>query len=170
MTTSQQTSPPFEQTREARPNEHEKGVGVVQSTARSESGDSAVKRSGCHENSAETIVQSQPAPRSFVYPVWPTSQPGPLAVPPPPGQHPHPLRTDQVVYESYDQEKGIPGIPRRIPVMHEQEMKPSHPDASCQDEVDEMDAIQRWLDDGGSQEKESTAGRGDISASSFVRP
>jgi hypothetical protein len=79
-----------------------------------------------------------------------------LVITPPPGQHPHPLRTDQVVYESYDQEKGIPGIPRLIPGVQEREVKPSPPDASCQDEVAEMDAIQRWLDDGGSLEKESS--------------
>lgn len=160
MTTSQQTSPPFKQTREARPNEPEDRVVMVQNTALSESGDSIVKSSGLHENPAETIVQSKPAPRSFVYPVWPTSQPGPLAVSPPPGQHPHPLRTDQMVYESYDQEKGIPGIPRLIPGVQEQKIKPSPPDASCQNNVAEMDAIQHWLDDGGSLEKASSEDEG----------
>jgi hypothetical protein len=39
---------------------------------------------------------------------WPSSRPGPLATPPPPGQKPMPLRTDQMVEIDYNQEKGIP--------------------------------------------------------------
>jgi hypothetical protein len=39
---------------------------------------------------------------------WPSSRPGPLATPPPPGQRPIPLRTDQMVEIGYNQEKGIP--------------------------------------------------------------
>jgi len=45
------------------------------------------------------------------YPAWPTSQPGPQATPPLPGQHPHQLRTEQMIYENYDQERGMVGIP-----------------------------------------------------------
>ncbi|HEX6478865.1 MAG TPA: hypothetical protein VF043_08460 [Ktedonobacteraceae bacterium] len=46
---------------------------------------------------------------------WPTSIPGPFAVPPPPGQAPMPTRTDQMVEIEYNQEKGEPSIydPRR---------------------------------------------------------
>ena len=44
--------------------------------------------------------------RPLVYPSWPTSKPGPETTLPPPGQKQHPLRTDQVIYESYDQERG----------------------------------------------------------------
>ena len=52
-----------------------------------------------------------PLPR---YP-WPTSKPGPFAVPPPPGQMPMPTRTEQMVEIEYNQEKGEPGNydPRR---------------------------------------------------------
>jgi hypothetical protein len=39
---------------------------------------------------------------------WPTSKPGPLATPPPPGQRPMPTRTDQVVEIEYNQETGEP--------------------------------------------------------------
>ena len=46
---------------------------------------------------------------------WPTSKPGPFAVPPPPGQAPMPTRTDQMVEIEYNQETGEPGTydPRR---------------------------------------------------------
>ncbi|TMC15239.1 MAG: hypothetical protein E6J34_22600 [Chloroflexi bacterium] len=46
----------------------------------------------------------------FTYPAWPTSKPGPQATSPLPGQHPHPLRTDQILYECYDQERGRPCV------------------------------------------------------------
>jgi hypothetical protein len=39
---------------------------------------------------------------------WPTSKPGPYAVPPPPGQIPMPTRTDQMVEIEYNQETGEP--------------------------------------------------------------
>jgi len=41
---------------------------------------------------------------------WPTSKPGPFAVPPPPGQIPMPTRTDQMVEIEYNQETGEPAI------------------------------------------------------------
>lgn len=169
MTTSQQTGSMFEQTREARPNEHGERVATVQHIVRSEPDDLTAESRGRNGTSAETILRSQPAPCPPVYPTWPTSQPGPLAITPPPGQHPHPLRTDQMVYESYDQEKGIPGIPRPIPVMQEHEGKTALPDVSHQGKVFDIDALQRWLDDGGSLEKEATSEMGDITASRFMR-
>ena len=39
---------------------------------------------------------------------WPTSKPGPMVTPPPPGTKPMPLRTEQVAEIGYDQERGMP--------------------------------------------------------------
>ncbi len=46
---------------------------------------------------------------------WPTSKPGPLVTPPPPGQEPLPGRTEQVLEVGYDQVTGTPTTddPRR---------------------------------------------------------
>ena len=65
------------------------------------------------ERATETLVQSrrdegQPKP---IYPEWPTSTPGPQATSPLPGMKPVPTRTDQMVYECYDQERGMPCTP-----------------------------------------------------------
>lgn len=39
---------------------------------------------------------------------WPTSKPGPMATPPPPGEKPMPLLTEQMVEVAYNQETGVP--------------------------------------------------------------
>ncbi|HEX4203614.1 MAG TPA: hypothetical protein VHZ51_05345 [Ktedonobacteraceae bacterium] len=88
--------------------------------------------------------------RAITYPAWPTSRPGPQATSPLPGQHPHPLRTDQMVYECYVQERGRPGVLPLKSAVREQRGKISLPNASFQDIVFEGEAQQRWLDDGGS--------------------
>lgn len=44
----------------------------------------------------------------FPYPSWPTSKPGPQVTPRLPGQKPMPGRSDQMVYEAYDQVRGRP--------------------------------------------------------------
>lgn len=46
----------------------------------------------------------------FALAAWPTSQPGPRVTEPLPGQRLVPLRTDQVMYDSYDQQRGLPGL------------------------------------------------------------
>jgi hypothetical protein len=52
-----------------------------------------------------TKPEHQPA-----YPAWPTSAPGPQTTTPPDGMRPVARRTDQMVYECYDQERGQPCI------------------------------------------------------------
>lgn len=44
----------------------------------------------------------------FPYPAWPTSKPGPQVTKRLPGQKPMPGRSDQMVYEAYDQVRGRP--------------------------------------------------------------
>ncbi len=74
------------------------------------------------ERATETVVQPngdhrQPKP---TYPSWPTSTAGPRATSPPPGMKPLPTRTDQMVYECYDQERGMPctAVSERMPIRH----------------------------------------------------
>jgi hypothetical protein len=45
------------------------------------------------------------------YPAWPTSKPGPMITPSPFGEHPHALRSEQMIYnERYNQEQGRAGV------------------------------------------------------------
>jgi hypothetical protein len=58
-------------------------------------------------------VTQRESPSQPLYPpapkfAWPTSKPGPRATPPPPGQKPMPVRTEQVVEVGYNQETGTP--------------------------------------------------------------
>lgn len=56
------------------------------------------------------------------YPQWPTSTPAPQATSPLPGMKPVSTRPDQMVYECYDQERGVPctPVPERLerPSLH----------------------------------------------------
>ncbi len=54
-----------------------------------------------------TTAPTQPEIRP-PYPAWPTSTPGPKATAPPAGMKPVAKRTDQMVYECYDQGRGQP--------------------------------------------------------------
>ena len=63
----------------------------------------------------EGVVTSLPRQRQLSFPLWPISQPGPEVTAPSPGQRLVPGRTDQVTYDSYDQERGRPGLPSPVP-------------------------------------------------------
>jgi len=97
----------------------------------------------------------EPARRPFSYPVWPTSKPGPQATAPPSGQYPHRTRTDQMVYECYDQERGIQCVasPATVAVAHKR-VRIYLPVPSLSDvEASEAEEMARWLDDGGTENK-----------------
>ncbi len=96
----------------------------------------------------------------IVYPEWPISKPGPAVTPPPPGQRPHARRSDQMVYEYYDQERGVPCEPVARSVIREQKGKIYLPDDHFQDIVSEEETTQRWLDDGGTSTASEIRGRG----------
>src|SRR5947208_16736214 len=64
------------------------------------------------------------------YPAWPTSKPGPETTSPLSGQKPHPTRTDQMVYECYDQERGMPDVTPPTRVMRENGTRIYLPDLS----------------------------------------
>ncbi|HLJ34406.1 MAG TPA: hypothetical protein VKU38_12165, partial [Ktedonobacteraceae bacterium] len=80
---------------------------------------SAVQEQGKRE-AASTIVQSRHDHQQMIYPSWPTSAPGPQATPAVPDMKPHATRTDQMVYECYDQERGVPctAVPEAQSVRH----------------------------------------------------
>jgi len=170
MTTSQQTILLLDQTREAGPNEHVQGVVTVQDIARLGSGDPTTGQNGSNSHPSETIPQAGPAHRPFPYPAWPTSKPGPQATSPLPGQHPHPLRTDQMVCECYDQERGMPCVSPPRPAVQKHRSRTYLPDARFQDMVAEAEAMERWLDDGGLSDQETTSEAGGVASLPFVRP
>lgn len=65
-----------------------------------------------------TTPKPSPGPRRYALPPWPTSQPGPEVTLPGPGQFLVAGRTDQVAYDSYDQERGQPNLsPSSLPAI-----------------------------------------------------
>ena len=106
----------------------------------------------------------------MIYPEWPTSKPGPAVTPPPSGQRPHARRSDQMVYEYYDQERGMPYEPPKRSVMREHKGKMYLPDDNFQDMISEAEETQRWLDDGGTSDKETASEVGDKMPLPLVKP
>src|SRR5207244_10086865 len=81
---------------------------------------------------------------------WPTSKPGPRETLPLSGQKPHPLRTDQMVCEYYDQERGLPSVPSPAPIVPKWQRKGTpHPKideigrASCRERVESSETRDR---------------------------
>jgi len=68
------------------------------------------RRKGSEESTAVPVLAPPRRQRQFALPPWPTSQPGPEVTAPSPGQRLVPIRTDQVTYDFYDQERGLPGL------------------------------------------------------------
>ena len=68
------------------------------------------KKKRSAESATGTVSVSPHRQRQFTLPSWPTSQPGPEVTAPSPGQRLVPIRTDQVTYDFYDQERGLPGL------------------------------------------------------------
>jgi hypothetical protein len=68
------------------------------------------RRKGSEESAAVPVVAPPRRQRQFALPPWPTSQPAPEVTAPSPGQRLVPTRTDQVTYDFYDQERGLPGL------------------------------------------------------------
>lgn len=155
MTTSQRTISSSNQTGAAARNKQKATSTTVLHTTQSGTGGSTTESAGNNGHPVTAIPQAEPAHRSFSSPAWPTSQPGPMVTPPPLGQHPHPLRTDQMVYECYDQERGIPCVlPASSTIQKEPRDKTSRPDISSEDTQAETEAVARWQDDGGFPDRE----------------
>jgi len=123
MTTSQQTSSLLDQMRESGPDECVEAGVAVQDTSRSVLDDPMTGHNGIKDDTAEMIIQPRRAHRQFAYPEWPTSKPGPQETLPLSGQKPHSLRTDQMVCEYYDQERGLPCVPSPAPIVPQWQKK-----------------------------------------------
>ncbi len=149
MTISGQTTLPLDTTGAAEPDTHAQEPVTVQNSAQLGSGDPTTGCNGKNSHPPETIPQSEPVHRPFAYPAWPTSQPGPQATSPLLGQHPHPLRTDQMVYECYDQERGMPCVSSPKSAVQLHRGRTYLPDTGVQEVSSEAESIERWLDDGG---------------------
>jgi hypothetical protein len=171
MITPQRMISQGDQTREAGRNEHEEGVSTVLDDVRSGASDPTTTRDESKQNPAETIRQAKSAHRPVTYPAWPTSKPGPPIVLPPPGQHPHAIRTDQMVYECYDQEQGIECVgPSRSVLFPPHRGKKNIPADRSPDMLAEDEATARWLDDGGATGKENTVIAEEMEPSIVVGP
>ncbi|HTK11760.1 MAG TPA: hypothetical protein VL485_31600 [Ktedonobacteraceae bacterium] len=109
MATLPQILPALDKKQETGTEEHPE---VVEHNVPLELPDPVLPRQERNHNSAEaSVLPQQHVIRPIPYPAWPTSKPGPLVTPPPPGSHPHSLRSEQMVYEHYDQVRGQPGLP-----------------------------------------------------------
>jgi len=157
MTTSQQTSSLLDQMRESGPDECVEAGVAVQDTSRSVLDDPMTGHNGIKDDTAKMIIQPRRAHRQFAYPEWPTSKPGPQETLPLSGQKPHSLRTDQMVCEYYDQERGLPCVPSPAPIVPKWQRKGTpHPKIDVREDVSSAEAIERWLDDGGTSDNRST--------------
>jgi hypothetical protein len=149
MPTTQQIPVLADHAREAEPNHAEAPV-TVQDTSRPSQSDHMIERNRITDGIRETIIPSKHDPHQFTYPSWPTSKPGPEITFPPAGQKPHPMRTDQMVYEyGYDQEQGKPCVPPLTRIVRENKTRTYILDLSLQEGTLESEALERWLDDGG---------------------
>jgi len=156
MITSQQTSSLLDQTRESGPDECVEAGVAVQDASRSMLGDPTAGRNEIKDDTAKMIIQSTRAHRQFAYPEWPTSKPGPQETLPLSGQKPHPLRTDQMVCEWYDQERGLPSVLSPAPIVLKWQRKGTpRPKIDVREEVSSAEAVERWLDDGGTSDNRS---------------
>ena len=117
------------------------------------------------DGTSDAMMQSR---REHAYPLWPTSKPGPGVTLPPPGQKALSMRTDQMVYACYDQERGRPCVPAPTRVVQENRTRTPLPDVRLQ-EVD-SEAMERWLDDGGASDHEAANDARGFSPLQFFRP
>lgn len=106
MTTYQPPTTPETTTSAVESHELTGAAVSVEDIARLMPGEQAAQ-DGSKDVAAATIVQPTYGYRQLAHQPWPTSKAGPAITPPPPGQHPLPGRTDQMIYECYDQERGI---------------------------------------------------------------
>jgi len=66
-----------------------------------------------------------------------------------------------MVYECYDQERGMPCVPPpRLPPVREHRKRAYLPGTDFLEVVSEKEALQRWLDDGGSSDHEVVSQEG----------
>lgn len=164
MTFSPQRASPRETKKERPSNEHRASVVTIQSPPQAVT---PLQKGEDNTATPETTMKSQGATSPFAYPAWPSSQPGPQATAPLPGQLPHPKRTDQMIYHCYDQIRGRPCDSSATQSAQNKDTRPPPPNDYFQEIVSEIEAtkrwraqgsmsegeaLERWLDDGGSSD------------------
>jgi len=107
MTTYQPTILPEDTTNAVEAHEQADAAVSVEDIAQPMPGEPTAAQNGSKDGGAATMVQPTYDYRRLAHPSWPTSKPGPEITPPPPGQYPLPGRTDQMIYECYDQMRGM---------------------------------------------------------------
>ena len=107
---------PSEETGEAASNKPRETEGAIQNATQS-----LPDERGSQGGTPETTLAPPRLRRPFALPPWPTSQPGPRITAPSPGQRLVPRRTDPVMYNSYDRERGLPGLLSPMPTDQERE-------------------------------------------------
>src|SRR5260221_13266584 len=93
------------------------------------------------EVATEMLLPYQRTHHQFAYPAWPTSKPGPQETLPLPGQKPHPTRTDQMIYECSDQERGMSCVPPPMQVVQKIRARKNFPGARLQKVASEETGI-----------------------------
>jgi hypothetical protein len=124
--------------------------------------------SASNNGTADTIMRPEREHRPFTNPLWPTSKPWPEASLPPPGQHLLSMRTDQMVYACSDQERGIPCVPAPTRAVQENQSRTPLPGVSLQEA--DSEAMERWLDDGGTLGHEAAYNIEGFSPLPFFKP
>jgi hypothetical protein len=132
MTISQQTTSLLDTMREAGPDEYMEAVLTVRDTSQSLQSAATTGRNGIKDDMTEMMLPYQRTHHQFAYPAWPTSTPGPQETLPLPGQKPHPTRTDQMIYEYYDQERGMSCVPPPMQVVQKIRARKNLPGARLQ--------------------------------------
>ncbi|GHO73714.1 hypothetical protein KSD_14850 [Ktedonobacter sp. SOSP1-85] len=153
----QETHAPIKAMGNAQPNEHTETVVAVQCAPQSVRYSSAREGIASKNNLAEAIRSDRHAQTQFAYPAWPTSKPGPQVTSPLPGQKPHPKRTDQMVYDCYDQEQGRPCVSPATRTVRKMRGRVYLPDDNFLEVISEAEAVERWREDGNASEAEAIA-------------
>src|SRR5260221_4364024 len=94
--------------------------------------DEVMEEAAVDEVATEMLLPYQRTHHQFAYPAWPTSKPGPQETLPLPGQKPHPTRTDQMIYECSDQERGMSCVPPPMQVVQKIRARKNFPGARLQ--------------------------------------
>jgi len=100
----------FDETQEAVSNKPLEIAVAIQDATRALPEEQVLPEPGSLGDAPEKVLAPPRVHRPFTLPPWPTSQPGPEVTAPSPGQRLVRYRTDQVMYDNYDQERGRPGI------------------------------------------------------------
>ncbi|GHO62585.1 hypothetical protein KSC_014770 [Ktedonobacter sp. SOSP1-52] len=147
MRINQETQQPVKAMRNSQPDEHTETVVIVQDVSPSVQGSSARGDIASQGNLAETIMPDRHTQTQWAYPAWPTSRPGPRVTHLPPGQKPHPKRTDQMVYDCYDQERGRPCVSSATQVVRETRARTYLPDDNFLEVISEAE-VEDTYDEG----------------------